>query len=809
MGQRSFKKRILLAFTGTLLINTLFLISYIRISGEKFLYAQNEESVRNLVAVLEKAILPDLVSGDYGNLKSILDPVLLGGSSIEVYRIFDREGFPVAYGKAEGATDFLKPSFRMDMADEPSFGADPLPDKKHILLADRLLRQDEPAGAVLIQYSREILFDRAMHVIFRFLIYTFCVLLAGVFLFSLALRKISRPILEVSRQMMKYGEKDFRYSCTYDGDDEIGALNRSIKKMSEQVLLGFEMLRNSEERFELAVLGSHDGIWDYDPRGDLLYVSPRGRDILMCGYGRPMTLRQGISLVTVEDTDRLIRNIHALVSNRSTMIDTECRIRQKGKSPKWIRIKGKGVFSEEGKCLRIAGSLSDIDQQKSSEEKLIRAAMYDMLTGLPNRLFLMERLQQIMENKRRAPDRHFALLILDYDGFKKVNDTYGHAAGDAILRLISQRLKRCLRPQDLMSRVGGDEFVILLEDCGARDDVARIAQRLLDQSSREFLIDGSSIFLTVSIGIAMDDARSQGQDELLQFSDIAMYEAKKNGKGVYSFYREEMQSRIRRDWKIQNDIHNAVENRELFLVYQPIIDLEDNSVREAEILMRWKHPARGMISPADFIPSSEESGFITRLTDWLIEELRGMEEEAFYNNAGEKIRISLNLSAKDFINNPPILKRLQERFTYGSPLSSSLDVEVTETALIDNLETVSYQLSQLQAMGMKIKLDDFGTGYSSLSYLHHFPLDVLKIDRSFVSSLPQNITKRNIMGHIISLAHDLGLSVIAEGIENKTEHRILGELGCDMGQGFYYSLPLEIDGFRNYLSKQHSWALTG
>ena len=329
--------------------------------------------------------------------------------------------------------------------------------------------------------------------------------------------------------------------------------------------------------------------------------------------------------------------------------------------------------------------------------------------------------------------------------------------------------------------------------------MTEVAERILLSSSREFNLKNNSIFLTVSIGIFMGGCASGSPEDMIQAADIAMYSAKNSGKGMYHFYREEMQQQISTKWKIHNDLHKALERKELFLVYQPIVNLQNRTLCGAEALLRWQHPSRGLISPVDFIPSAEETSFITNITDWILRELRTVYKASFSGVRDRQgVRIGFNVSSRDFTSSPSVLVRILDTFSGCNDALGGLDVEVTETSLIDNYEAVSSQLSRLREKGMRVKLDDFGTGYSSLSYLHNFPLDSLKIDRSFVRTLPGDRDNLNIIRHLIDLAHDLGLEVVAEGIETVEQHNTLKGLGCDKGQGYLYSTPLMLHDFLGF-----------
>ncbi len=805
MKRKSIGSKIMLLFIGALLFNILFLMSFIGISGSKFLYSLGDRFLGDILFLAEHPITRGLEEEDYRSIGLLIESLMEQEPSIEQLYVYNEMGSLAAMAVSPDLSGLPSPPEWMDLTSSLQENEDfPMKQPGRLRISRLLHRNGDIAGAVILFYNRNLLTGQVNRVRTLFLIHSLTMLLIGGVLFYLGIGKFTRALSDLSRLTGQFGTDNYDFHYEYGGNDEISDLCTSLNGMTSQIKNNFDLLKKSEERFDLAVQGSHDGIWDYTPSDDSFYASPRCLEILDREDGVARTLKEWTALTTEADKDMMEREVNRLLAGELEDMKLELRVNIPGNATKWILLKGKGIFTPSGRCIRLAGSLSDISRQKEAEDKLIKAAMYDSLTNLPNRAFLAERLKLIVSKKKRYSDKHFALLFLDYDGFKKVNDTYGHTMGDKILKMIAGRLKLCLRPEDLISRIGGDEFILLLEDCGEHDDIARIAQRVLEASAREFEVEGESIYLSVSIGIATDGIPYNSLEELIQYSDIAMYHAKNKGKGTFCFFKEEMQSRIRNQWRIQNDLHKAIKNNELYLVFQPILSLRDFHVKGAEVLMRWNHPIRGPISPVDFIPTAEESHIITQLTGWLLDEIIRINPLSLRNRLYEPLRISFNLSSRDFLSNPSIMKKIRDAIPYGSPLFSCLDAEVTETTLIENFEMVNYQLSQLRAMGMKIKLDDFGTGYSSLSYLHSFPLDELKIDRSFVSSIPTNHAKVSIVRHIINLAHDLNLKVIAEGIENREQLRFLIDAGCDMGQGYFYSPPLKFDEFLIFLEEMKS-----
>ncbi len=798
----SFFIRILFVFFLTIVVNIAVFSILIRYMGSQFINNLTDENIQILIDVIENSIVDDLYLEDYSRVENIFDEIILKDSGITSCKIYDRNGVLIALGGTDDLSAFTYVPEEMGLEVLTNNSLYINTSKDHKIIGRKFVLAGQILGGVVIDFNNDMINAQMKRILLILAGSSLLIILGGGLLFSLIIHQISYPLLRLSRIMKRYGEEDFELDFTYERDDEIKVLSDSLKTMSFQVKSSFEKLRMSEERFNLAVNGSKDGIWDYNPITNLFYMSSRCRQILGLIDDTEMKgLMSWIEIVASMDKNNVRDSLKDLIKMKHEFLDVEYRVNRNDGRMVWVRTRGKGLYNEKGQCIKIAGSLSDISHQKNNEERLVKAALYDPLTKLPNRMYLLERLHQEVETCKRKPDQNLAILYLDYDGFKRVNDTYGHAVGDLLLKAIASRLEKCVRSQDMACRIGGDEFVILLVDCGMKAQITEVVDRILQASSREFNLKDNSVFLTVSIGITMNQFSYYKLEDLIQCSDIAMYHAKNSGKGTYCFFQEDMQNKISKQWKIQNDLHKAINNAELFLVYQPIISLVDMQITGAEVLTRWQHPSRGLISPIDFIPQAEDSAFITQITDWLLQELKNdcSSTLRFNENNLEDIRISFNISSKDFICNPNILFRIKNTFTECKKILSILDIEVTETSLIDNFEEANLQLKALKYLGMKVKLDDFGTGYSSLNYLHSFSLDTIKIDRSFVCTLPENKENLNIIKHIIYLAHDLGLEVVAEGIETREQHEALLELGCDQGQGYLYSHPIAVADFYNLI----------
>lgn len=543
-----------------------------------------------------------------------------------------------------------------------------------------------------------------------------------------------------------------------------------------------QALEDSEARFARALRGANDGIWDWDLGNDRLYVSERWARML--GLSRDNLGESSTSWfarVHPDDLPSLRQAIDAHLRGSSALLNHEYRIRQRDGGYLWVQ--ARGVITDG----RMAGSQTDISQRKASEHQLNHAARHDPLTGLANRLRLDELLQQALMRQRRPGARESGLLFIDLDRFKLINDSLGHAVGDRVLVEVAQRLLRCLRPGDHLARFGGDEFVVLLDDLANLNDAEQVAQRMLDYLHLPLHVDGRTLVVSASIGITGLIADGQAIDTL-QAADLALYRAKEAGKAQYARFSLELQAEAQRRLDLESALAQALPREEFSLHYQPIVRLDVAGPRwvAVEVLLRWSRNGE-TVSPLQFIPALEESGEIVRVGDWVLRQ--ACRQTALWQREGRSdLYCSVNLSSRQ-LQQPGFAGRIRQILAESGLSPCSLVLEITESLLMqDGAETLAC-LRELAAQGVRLALDDFGTGYSSLGYLKRYPLHILKVDRSFITRVPDDPELSAICRAIIGLGHSLGLEVVAEGVERQEHLDFLHQEGCRYAQGFLFSRP--------------------
>lgn len=580
-------------------------------------------------------------------------------------------------------------------------------------------------------------------------------------------------------------------------------------------------LRDSEERFQLISRATNDVVWDWDILSDKVWWNDGYES--QFGYKRDEVRPREESwsnYLHPDDLEPVLSGMQAVLDNGEHVWSGEYRFRRADGSYAYVFDRGHVIRNEQDQPVRMVGAMMDITQRKSIEEQLEHQAFHDALTGLPNRALFMDRLGHAL-TRARGDGSLVAVLFLDLDNFKVINDSLGHKVGDRLLIAISRRLQACLRPEDTVARLGGDEFIVLLEDIGDLSAATQVAGRIAEQlqepvtmagqdEGRTTSLLGHELFVTTSIGIALQSALHERPDDLLRNADVAMYEAKGSGKARFAVFERNMTTRFREHLQTETDLRRALEREEFRVHYQPIVDLETGSITEVEALVRWQHPQRGLVPPAEFIPAAEETGLIVPIGRWVLEQAckQALEWQKQYppQPGDPPLKVSVNLSARQF-QHPQLVEDIAEVVKKSGLDTHHLKLEITESVGIEDVGSTSATLWKLKELGLQLALDDFGTGYSALNYLKRYPFDTLKLDRTFVDGLGQDPEDTAIVHAAIAFAKALSLRVTAEGIETAQQLAELQILGCDHGQGYYFARPMDGASLSHLLAKP-PWATT-
>lgn len=563
-----------------------------------------------------------------------------------------------------------------------------------------------------------------------------------------------------------------------------------------------DALRESEERYVLAVRGANDGLWDWDLKTNQMYYSPRWKSML--GYKEDEignSPNEWFSRVHPEDIEKTKLDTSAHIKGVTSHFENEHRMLHKDSTYRWMLNRGLAVWDANGVANRMAGSQTDITERKVAEQRLLYDAFHDALTGLPNRTLLMDHLRFAVERAKRREGYLYALLFMDLDRFKDVNDSLGHMMGDQLLIETAKMLAGNLRPTDTVARLGGDEFVVLLEDINNISDATTLADRIQRTLSTSIQLTGHPVYITASIGIVLSVTGYQQPEDVLRDADIAMYRAKALGKDRYEIFDPAMRDRIMERLKLENELRRAIDRRELDVFYQPIVSLKTGRIIGLESLVRWHHPERGLVLPREFIPLAEETGLIIPLDRYVLREAcRQMHEWHAQMPTEPPLTVSVNMSGKQFTQ-PDLIESIELILKDTSLEPLSLNVEITESTIMVDHEYTANVLSKLQALGVQVQIDDFGVGYSSLSYLSRFPLNALKVDRTFIKLMTEDSNYLKIVQAIVMMTHGLGMGVIAEGVETEKQLIQLNALGCEYVQGYLLAVPLDSQKVKELLVK--------
>jgi diguanylate cyclase (GGDEF)-like protein/PAS domain S-box-containing protein len=570
--------------------------------------------------------------------------------------------------------------------------------------------------------------------------------------------------------------------------EEFIAISRNINQRKQTEA----SLRQAEEQYRDIFENISQGIFQTTAEGRYLKANPALARIY--GYDSTEELIKHLTNIEYQlyvDPNRRIQLMQMIEQLGGSITSVESQVYRKDGSIIWIVETTRTVYDSQGNFLYYEGNVEDITYKKSTEAQLLHDAFYDALTGLHNRAWFTNELQRVIESNK------YAVLFIDLDGFKVINDSFGHLIGDELLQKVARRLKMELRNRDKIARFGGDEFVIMIENIEEMADVIRIAQRLQESLKIPFQLSQETVFISASIGITTSAIDYQKTEEILRDADIAMYRAKANGKACYAVFSPEMQKAILVRLQTENDLRQALENQEFHLYYQPIISLVTGNLTGFEALLRWIHPTKGMISPGEFIPIAEETGLIHPIGWWVLQQAcyQLQQWRAIYPWANS-LAINVNLSAHQ-LKEAGLVQHIDHLLQKTDLKGHQLKLEITESAFLETIASKASVVQQLKSFGLQLCIDDFGTGYSSLSRLHEFPIDTLKIDRSFINRL--DLEQTAIVQTIITLAHTLGMNVVAEGIETCSQLEKLQKLACEFGQGYLISPPVPAEVASKFL----------
>jgi diguanylate cyclase (GGDEF)-like protein/PAS domain S-box-containing protein len=591
---------------------------------------------------------------------------------------------------------------------------------------------------------------------------------------------------------------DFVFQPFSDGDDKTAGVFIQGQDVTEQKHAQ-DALRISNERWTLAVEGAGDGVWDWNMASGEVIYSRRFRE--MFGYGEqefPNRIESWRSRVHPEDLQGALAAVESGARTR-TPVSYECRFLCRDGSWKWVRGRGLVVsFDSNHKPSRMTGTVTDISEKRQSEEIIWRQANFDALTGLPNRRLFRDRLDQEVMKADRS-QHSLALMFIDLDRFKEVNDLLGHDAGDQLLVQAAHRLTDCLRKSDTVARLGGDEFTVVLTELDDLAHVEDVAQKILQTLAKPFVLNQQTVYVSGSVGITLYEADANTAEQLISNADQAMYAAKNAGRNQFRYFTPLMQERAHRRLRLASDLREALQAGQLEVLYQPVVELATANIMKAEALLRWNHVSLGHVEPSQFIPIAEETGLINEIGDWVFMQAAACARQ-WQDRLGRTVQISVNTSPVQYHATGPGTGLSRHLDTFGLR-GSAVAVEITEGILLNASSTVTDRLFEYRDAGIQVAIDDFGTGYSSMQYLKKFDIDYLKIDQSFIRDMVADTSDRTIVSSIIVMAHELGLQVIAEGIETEEQRDLLRAAGCDYGQGFLFSKAVSAAAFEGLMQQ--------
>lgn len=586
---------------------------------------------------------------------------------------------------------------------------------------------------------------------------------------------------------LQQGAADYLLSDQVGGTVVSRVIRHAVerRRSDERRLRAEDARAASEMRYRSLFQESRDGIYMTAKDGRIVELNPAALELL--GYETEELIGRSVLVLYADPADHL--HFQREIERSGAVREFEVRLRHSDGSVLWCLVTSSARRSPAGEVLGYQGIIHDITARKRAEEQLAHDAVHDVLTGLPNRSLLMDRLTQAQARRTRNPSLHHAVLYVDLDRFKVVNDTLGHHVGDELLVRVGREIRACLREQDTVARLGGDEFAVLLDEVEGIADATHAADRILARLERPIRLEDHEVVASASIGITLTTRPGETPEDLLRDADTAMYRAKALGRSRYQIFDRRMHREAAMFLRVESELRRGISEGELRLHYQPIFSVRTGVLKGFEALVRWDHPERGLLQPAEFIPVAEDTGLIVPLGMWVLREACSQASEWLpERDELPELCVSVNLSARQFLQ-PDLVERVGEVLEETGLEGSRLGLELTESALMGNPADAAKMLLRLRELGIRLSLDDFGTGYSSLSHLQRFPMDVLKIDRSFVRMLEDG-SGAQLVRTIVDLARSLGMEDVAEGVETEEELSRLAEIGSEAVQGFLLSRPL-------------------
>jgi diguanylate cyclase (GGDEF)-like protein/PAS domain S-box-containing protein len=607
-------------------------------------------------------------------------------------------------------------------------------------------------------------------------------------------RRISKPLLALGKTATAIAQKDdYSIRAKKTSNDEVGQVVDSFNQMLELIEFEDASLRESEEKFRLISASSKVGIFQLDIDGNCIYANDEMT--LITGLSIPEIMeRNWLSTIHPDDVQATNIKWEAMLHERRP-ITLNCRI--KAHDTKWINGHVSLFYRSDNEFIGFLGTINDITEVKSAQIQLEHMAFYDTLTGLANRRLFRNRLEHVINNLSREGN-NLGLILLDLDQFKNINDSLGHDAGDTLLIIIAERLQQCVRASDTVARLGGDEFAIILPHINSSFAISSIAQKILDSLKVPIILQETEVRITVSLGISLAPEDSDNAESLVKNADLALYRAKDHGRDNYQFFTKEMNTRLLDHLALIEDLRKAIDADEFHLVYQPQVSIQTGQMIGMEALIRWESPVRGLVNPLDFISVAEETGLIIPLGRWVIttacHQLQELHLAGLIDN---DVVMTVNLSVKQF-QDEELVSFIAAKMKEFDVKPHQFEVELTESVLMENLDDAVSKLNQLQNLGVLVSIDDFGTGYSSLGYLKRLPVNILKVDRSFIKDIPHDKDDMEITSAVIAMAHNLEYTVVAEGVETKEQLDFLHSCRCDYAQGYFFSKPLSKSDLENF-----------